>query len=497
MYLLLTGATGLLGRYLLVDLLGKGVPVAVLVRPQRMASAEDRIETILVRWEEELGRSLPRPVIIEGSLEGCGMRVTEGDREWMAANCSRILHSAASLKFVADPVTGEPWKSNLEATIGVLVECERLGIGELHAVSTAYVAGQRSGRVLESELDVGQTWGNVYEESKRAAEEKLRAARHLESLTIYRPSIIVGDSRSGYTSTYHGFYTPLRLAKESLHLLAVGGNAGMRFLELLGLGGGERKDLVPVDWVSAAIATIVNQPKWHRATYHLTSPHPVTVGMMQEVFERVLAGEALAMGSGISDPGGESNGAMSARAEWESVRRQMEMYRSYWRDDPQFDRSNTERALCDLPCPTLDRSRLAMLAEAAIRDRFGWPPAKVVAARDEVRGYLERRLRVGERFAEGTVSIGIQVTGRGGVAWRVDVREGLVWGVGRGLPSWSSSAEARVVYHLTAKTFQRLRSGELGVDEAIRGGRVAIFLNGKVAEKGLGSWLGQIVSQGS
>src|SRR4029077_1502684 len=67
-YHLLTGATGLLGNYLLRDLLLKDVPVAVLVRPNRKQTARQRIEAALCAWDAELGISLPRPVVMEGDI---------------------------------------------------------------------------------------------------------------------------------------------------------------------------------------------------------------------------------------------------------------------------------------------------------------------------------------------------------------------------------------------------------------------------------------------
>ena len=88
----------------------------------------------------------------------------------------------------------------------------RVGLRRFHHVSTAYICGLRSGRVLESELDQGQSLGNVYEESKLAAEKMLREARFLDVLTVYRPASIVGDSHTGATTNYHGFYLPLQLA---------------------------------------------------------------------------------------------------------------------------------------------------------------------------------------------------------------------------------------------------------------------------------------------
>jgi thioester reductase-like protein len=67
-HLLLTGATGLVGRYLLRDLMAADAPVAALVRSTRFESAVQRIEGIMERWEHLAGRCLPRPVVLEADL---------------------------------------------------------------------------------------------------------------------------------------------------------------------------------------------------------------------------------------------------------------------------------------------------------------------------------------------------------------------------------------------------------------------------------------------
>ncbi len=91
-YLLLTGATGLLGRYLLRDLTLAGVPLAVVVRPTRWESATQRIETAMAYWERELGRALVRPVVLEGDIAEPALGLSDADFDWAASNCKSVLH---------------------------------------------------------------------------------------------------------------------------------------------------------------------------------------------------------------------------------------------------------------------------------------------------------------------------------------------------------------------------------------------------------------------
>ena len=98
-YHLLTGATGLLGSYLLRDCLRAGQPIAVLVRPTRSESARQRIDTILTRWERETGSTLSRPVVFEGDLGQSDLGLDARSLRWIEANCRSVIHNAASLTF--------------------------------------------------------------------------------------------------------------------------------------------------------------------------------------------------------------------------------------------------------------------------------------------------------------------------------------------------------------------------------------------------------------
>ncbi len=186
-YVLLTGVTGLVGRYLVRDLLQANVRLAVLVRPSRRQTARQRMETLLAEWEEELGHSLPRPVVLEGDISEPDLGLDPAALRWISEHCDSIIHNAASLQFVATSKESEPWRSNVQGVKHVLDVCQQAGIRQFHHVSTAYVCGLREGLILESELDVGQTLSNDYEQSKVEAEKLVRSAPFIDSLTVYRP----------------------------------------------------------------------------------------------------------------------------------------------------------------------------------------------------------------------------------------------------------------------------------------------------------------------
>ena len=312
---------------------------------------------------------------------------------WIERHCTSVFHNAASLVFRGDDPDGEPYLSNVEGTRRMLELCRCTGIRQFHHVSTAYVCGLREGRVLESDVDVGQTPGNVYEKTKLQAEMLVRTADFLDPPTIYRPSIIVGDSQTGYTTTYHGFYAPLKLAHTMVSKVARGATAGDLLVAALGIDGDDRKNFVPVDWVSAVMCHIHGRPEFHGTTYHVTSPYPPLILEMASVMQEVV--EELS-------PLGDPDSSWNLDGEWfaKTFRDQLGIYGAYWRDDPQFDMTNTLRAAPHLPCPKLDREMMSQLARFAIDANFGRVRRAKHKPEFDVHSHMRRLLHGARRFAQ-------------------------------------------------------------------------------------------------
>ena len=138
-HLLLTGGTGLLGNYLVRDMLKAGAELALLVRSSRKEPAAARVESLMRHWENEDGRVYPRPHVLAGDLTQDALGLDASDRRWVARNCDAVMHNAASLTFRAAGPDDEPWQSNLYGTRRVLDLCREAGIRQFHHVSTAYV----------------------------------------------------------------------------------------------------------------------------------------------------------------------------------------------------------------------------------------------------------------------------------------------------------------------------------------------------------------------
>ena len=217
-------------------------------------SRAQRIETLLRQWELALEATLPRPVVFESDLSEIDLGLDHRTLDWIAEHCTSVFHNAASLVFRGDDPAGEPYLSNVEGTRRMLELCRVTGIRQFHHVSTAYVCGLREGRILETDVDLGQTPGNVYEKTKLQAELLVRSADHLDSPTIYRPSIIVGDSQTGYTTTSR-LLCPAETGPHHGQQGRAGTTAGNLLVEALGINTDDRKNFVPVDWVSPSYLT--------------------------------------------------------------------------------------------------------------------------------------------------------------------------------------------------------------------------------------------------
>ena len=459
-YHLLTGATGLLGGYLVRDLLQAGMNIAVLVRANRFSTARCRIEDLMQRWEREVGYDLPRPPVIEGDIAQENLGLDHADRRWVAEHCESVIHSAASLSFEENEKTGEPRRTNVEGTRNVLDICSETGIRQLHYVSTAYICGLRDGRVLESENNVGQTPSNAYEETKLEAEMMVRGAAFVENLTVFRPAIIIGDSKTGYTSTFHGFYTPLKIAHGVAAKLPPGVNLGT-MLGPLGLAGNERKNFVPVDWISAVMSHVILNKKLHGATYHLSPGNTINVATMYEVIVAAIRQ--------YSPPRSDSSEERFDVHEFTDLfRDQLAIYQAYWRDDPEFDIANTSRACAHLPCPDIDKPMLMRACKYAIEKNFGWPMEVPVDAEFNVQDSLIGIPSNGNVSSVDAQRVGMNITGEGGLQCTMCFDRNQILSKELGILS------ADDVIYMNSNTFRRILNAELMPEDAMRSGFVSV-----------------------
>ena len=214
----LTGATGFLGMEVLARLLEKGDrDVICLVRASDSAAAQERLEDVMAKLWRDPSPYLGRARAIAGDVTAPGLGMDKAERAAAAEEVCAVMHCAASISF--DLPLDEARQINVEGTreiIGFAREAKSLGRLErfIH-VSTAYVAGITKGTFGESELDADQAFRNTYEQTKWEAEHVVNDASDLDPV-IARPSIVMGESGSGWTPAFNVLYFPIRVFSRGL-----------------------------------------------------------------------------------------------------------------------------------------------------------------------------------------------------------------------------------------------------------------------------------------
>ncbi len=271
--IVITGATGFLGAQLVRVLLDghPGAHLSLLVRDKRGLSGHDRVAALVP--ESAIGRVEALPADV--SLPRCGL--SEPDYARLLSEATHVIHSAATVRF--DQPLDEARRINVDGTRNILdfaAQARRAGrLQSLAYVGTAYVAGDRSGLVRETELQAGQSFRNTYERTKFEAETLVRA--HLDSIpgVILRPSIIVGDSRTGVTSSFKTLYWPLKIYARRLWRTVPG------FPDAV-------VDVVPVNFVAEAVARLAFDERAFGRTVHLCAG-PQASATIQEIAGRAAA----------------------------------------------------------------------------------------------------------------------------------------------------------------------------------------------------------------
>jgi len=276
----LTGATGFLGTVLLRDLLLKGHTVTALVRAQPGVSPRDRLKARLFDYDPEfLWESVTEQnlVIVEGDTTQRFFGWSPDQYDLQAASTGTVIHNAACTALETDWETLET--TNIGGTREAIEFASRTREKSMVFVSSAYVAGERTGIVCEDELLLTEGFRNGYERSKAIAESEVRdaAATGRIRFLIVRPSIIVGDSKSGYMCPNHHFFDLI------FRLLMI-----RRMIRNKTEDGRFRipgdpnatKNFVPVDHVAHLISLLLEtDAAWGKA-FHLTDPAPIRLEML-------------------------------------------------------------------------------------------------------------------------------------------------------------------------------------------------------------------------
>ena len=265
----MTGATGFLGVQLVRALLERkpNATLALLIRNTAGQSAQQRADSFIPIAD----RSRVQVFSGDVSRPKCGLAPAEYGR--LSAETTRVIHSAATVRF--DHSLDEARRINVEGTRHVLDFADSARELQSFAyVGTAYVAGERSGLVREDELAMGQGYRNTYEQTKAEAEALVQT--RLASLPgmVLRPSIIVGDSKTGVTSSFKMMYWPLKIYARGLWRTVPG------YADAI-------LDIVPVDFVASAVTQLLFDEAALGSTVHLCAGAQASA-TIQQVAHRAM-----------------------------------------------------------------------------------------------------------------------------------------------------------------------------------------------------------------
>jgi NAD(P)-dependent dehydrogenase (short-subunit alcohol dehydrogenase family) len=260
-----TGGTGFIGRRLVMRLATRGETVYLLVRP----GSRKRFE----RLRADCGTAGERLLAIEGDLESDFLGIPQSQRLALKGNVSHFLHLGALYDLDAPAARLE--QVNVTGTRHAIRLAHDLEAGCFHLVSSIAAAGRYPGTFTESMFEEAEDLSHPYFRTKHESEALVRDTC-LIPWRIYRPGMVVGDSRTGEMDKVDGPYYFFRLIQLVRDLLP-------RWVPLIGIEGGHI-NLVPVDFVVAALEHLIHAPGQDGACFHLVDRRNRRIGEVLNLF---------------------------------------------------------------------------------------------------------------------------------------------------------------------------------------------------------------------
>lgn len=272
----LTGFPGFIAERLVARLANADVQFYLLVQKSFVEKAKDAVEKIARNTKTPLENF----ALIEGdiTLENLGM--SADDLEIVRRDTTDVFHLAAVYDLAVEKDLA--YRVNVEGTRNVNEFVKKLpNLRRYNYVSTCYVAGKRGGEILETELAHDAGFRNYYEETKYLAELETEEMKKDFPITIFRPSVVVGDSKTGETAKYDGiYYLILYLQKfPSVFRLINVGNKDVKL------------NLVPVDFVVEGMAVLSKSKESIGKTIALADPAPLNTEELFDEIAKVFTGK--------------------------------------------------------------------------------------------------------------------------------------------------------------------------------------------------------------
>lgn len=272
----MTGFPGFIAERLTARLARADLQFFLLVQPAFISAAIDSCAHIAAATSTPLENF----ALVEGDITKPNLGISEPDLAEIRQAATDVFHLAAlyDLDVAREPAL----RVNLEGTKNVNEFTRALpNLALYNYVSTCYVAGQREGLILETELEHNAGFRNFYEETKYLAEVEVEKLKSDLPVTIFRPSVVVGDSQTGEIPKFDGIYSLIFYLQRWPNLL-----------RLINVGNSDvRLNLVPVDFVVGAMAALAGDADAIGQTLALADPEPLTTAEIFDVLAMAFTGE--------------------------------------------------------------------------------------------------------------------------------------------------------------------------------------------------------------
>src|SRR5829696_6958544 len=271
----ITGFPGFIANRLLERLARKDCDFILLVQPSLRSRAREEI----TRIAPLSGRNVADFTLVEGDISEPKLALNAAELELVQQQTTRVFHLAAVYDLAVPQELA--LRVNAGGTRNVVELARTLPhLRQFHHVSTCYVAGKREGVILETELRHDAGYRNYYEESKYLAELEVEKARKDLPVTVHRPAVVCGDSKTGETGKYDGVYYLIHYLLRWPSVLSTI-NIGNHEVSL---------NLVPVDFVVDAMAALAFDERAIGQTLQLADPSPLTTNQLFNAIAKSIDG---------------------------------------------------------------------------------------------------------------------------------------------------------------------------------------------------------------
>src|SRR5688572_1048012 len=273
--LFITGFPGFIADRLLERLARKDCRFILLVQPSFAARARAEV----ARIAQLNGKPVDDFQLVEGDISQPGLGLTAENASLAREQTTHAFHLAAVYDLAVERELA--LRVNVGGTRNVLEFARSMPhLRHFHHVSTCYVAGKREGVILETELRHDAGYRNFYEESKYLSEVEVDSFKNELPITIHRPAVVCGDSRTGETAKYDGVYY-------LIHYLL----SWPTVLSLINIGNHKVSlNLVPVDFVVDAMAALAFEERAIGKTLQLADPSPLTTNQLFNEIAQAING---------------------------------------------------------------------------------------------------------------------------------------------------------------------------------------------------------------